>query len=95
MLLTPYLLYKLMPPTITDTPDAPAAASKRLEVRLPACRHPTPRPAGALTPHLPASRPSLLATAPMQPALQLPPLSPLPAAPPSPRPCRDGPLLAA
>ena len=31
LLATPYILYKIFPPEIKDTPDAPAAASKRLE----------------------------------------------------------------
>ncbi|KAG2438480.1 hypothetical protein HXX76_005033 [Chlamydomonas incerta] len=40
-LLTPLILYKLMPPTITDTPDAPAAAAKRLEAMGPMSRDET------------------------------------------------------
>ncbi|PNW81792.1 hypothetical protein CHLRE_06g260450v5 [Chlamydomonas reinhardtii] len=40
-LLTPLILYKLSPPTITDTPDAPAAAAKRLEAMGPMSRDET------------------------------------------------------
>lgn len=31
LLATPYILYKIFPPEIKDTPDAPPIASKRLE----------------------------------------------------------------
>ncbi|EFJ52818.1 hypothetical protein VOLCADRAFT_86172 [Volvox carteri f. nagariensis] len=34
MIATPLLLYKMMPPTIKDTPEAPAAAAERLKLDL-------------------------------------------------------------
>ncbi len=41
MIVTPLLLYKLMPPGIKETPDAPAAAAKRLEAMGPMGRDET------------------------------------------------------
>ncbi|KXZ52146.1 hypothetical protein GPECTOR_10g775 [Gonium pectorale] len=41
MIVTPLLLYKLMPPTITDTPDAPKAAAERLKAMGPMSRDET------------------------------------------------------
>ncbi|GIL77807.1 hypothetical protein Vretimale_6661 [Volvox reticuliferus] len=38
MIVTPLLLYKLVPPTIKDTPDAPAAAAERLKAMGPMSR---------------------------------------------------------
>ncbi|KAI7734633.1 hypothetical protein M8C21_019008 [Ambrosia artemisiifolia] len=35
LLVTPYILYKLYPPEIKDTPDAPAMAAKKLELMGP------------------------------------------------------------
>lgn len=39
LLATPYILYKLYPPEIKDTPDAPAMAAKRLEVMGPVTKN--------------------------------------------------------
>nr|XP_009381488.1 PREDICTED: dicarboxylate transporter 2.1, chloroplastic-like isoform X3 [Musa acuminata subsp. malaccensis] len=39
LLVTPYILYKIFPPEIKDTPDAPAIATKRLEEMGPATRN--------------------------------------------------------
>lgn len=35
LLVTPYILYKIYPPEIKDTPDAPAMAAKKLELMGP------------------------------------------------------------
>lgn len=35
LIATPYVLYKLHPPEIKDTPDAPAMAAKKLELMGP------------------------------------------------------------
>ncbi|CAL9201172.1 dicarboxylate transporter 2.1, chloroplastic-like isoform X2 [Musa acuminata AAA Group] len=39
LLVTPYILYKIFPPEIKDTPEAPAIATKRLEEMGPATRN--------------------------------------------------------
>ncbi|GFR42213.1 hypothetical protein Agub_g3104 [Astrephomene gubernaculifera] len=41
MVLTPLVLYKMQPPTIKDTPDAPAAAAERLKAMGPMSRDET------------------------------------------------------
>eukprot|EP00197_Chlamydomonas_leiostraca_P013069 CAMPEP_0202870626 /NCGR_PEP_ID=MMETSP1391-20130828/16250_1 /ASSEMBLY_ACC=CAM_ASM_000867 /TAXON_ID=1034604 /ORGANISM="Chlamydomonas leiostraca, Strain SAG 11-49" /LENGTH=530 /DNA_ID=CAMNT_0049551235 /DNA_START=165 /DNA_END=1758 /DNA_ORIENTATION=+ len=38
MLITPFIIFKLCPPTITDTPEAPKEAAKRLETMGPMSR---------------------------------------------------------
>lgn len=39
LLTTPLLLYKIFPPEIKDTPEAPAAASKKLEAMGPVTKN--------------------------------------------------------
>ena len=39
LLATPLILYKLYPPEIKDTPDAPAMAAKRLELMGPVTKN--------------------------------------------------------